>query len=120
MSRENDIHFALRVMMDELESADAIYKLNPHAIQVYERQPGSNGHRVVTYELSEKNLVRYGDHHRLRYDPDRIGKRPGVKTVMLRRVKDFDLQLRGDALAIRLETERGKAQRVLALRGRYD
>lgn len=67
MTRTNDEFFALQSMIDEIHSADAFYFIEDNGLQLYVREKGRNGHKVVSYVLQNRTLSRYGDYYRAKY-----------------------------------------------------
>lgn len=120
MILENDRRFAMRSMIDEIQKADEIYRINPSLIQMYEREAGRAGHKVVSYSLDDGKLCRYGDHYHLKYEADRLGERAGVKNVILERVEGLSFRVEKGVLFVKLSCKDGSEERVVALRGIYE
>ena len=120
MTRTNDEFFALQSMIDEIHGADAFYFIEDNGLQIYVREKGRNGHKVVSYVLQNRTLSRYGDYYRAKYIKEKIGKRPGVRNIILDDVKELHFRREGDLLTIRLTRGGREYTRSVALRGGYD
>ncbi len=119
LNRDNDVSFAMNSMVDELMEADAIYKIQDHAIQFYVREKGRDGHKVVAYILEKDVLSRYGVHDHVKYDKERLNLKRGIRTVLLYKVEDMHFEQDGDALVIHMKCGKQR-DRIVALRGRYE
>ncbi|MDD7363848.1 MAG: type II secretion system protein [Peptoniphilus sp.] len=120
ISGDNDGIFAMESMVDDIQKADEIYRIEPNYIQFYEREKGPEGHKVVSYLIEDGKMCRYGDHYRLKYDPKRIKRRPGVKNVVLADAESLEFREAGGALSVELRSGHRTYRRVIALRGRYE
>ena len=120
MTRTNDEFFALQSLIDEIHSADAFYFIEDNGLQLYVREKGRNGHKVVSYVLQNRTLSRYGDYYRAKYSKEKIGKRPGVRNIILDDVKELHFSREGDLLTIRLTRGGREYTRSVALRDGYD
>lgn len=120
MTRTNDEYFALQSMIDEVHGADEIYFIEDKYLQFYVREKGQNGHKVVSYTLQGDTLSRYGDYYRLKYSKEKIGKRPGVRNIILDEVQDLHFRQQGDLLNISLKRDGIEYSRSLSLRGGYE
>ena len=53
VNRDNDVTFALNSMVDELQGADAVYRIQENAVQFYVREKGEEGHKVCLLYTSD-------------------------------------------------------------------
>lgn len=120
MTRTNDDYFALQSMIDEVRGADEIYYIEHECLQFYVREKGENGHKVVSYLLQDGTLSRYGDYYRAKYDKEKIGRRPGVRNIILDGVENLHFERRGDLLIILLKRGGKEYSRSISLRGSYE
>lgn len=119
VNRENDVTFALNAMVDELLGADSVYRIDEKAIQFYVREPGEEGHKVVSYMLEGDTLSRYAEHYHIKYPKKQLKLRKGIRTVVLNSVEDLSFEKKGDCFVIRLRSG-NETTRVVAFRGSYE
>lgn len=119
INRENDVSFALNSMVDELLEADSIYRIGDNYVQFYVREPGEEGHKVVSYIFEGDKLSRFADHSHIKYPINRLNVKQGTQTVILRHVDGLRFEKRDNCLVIRLRCG-GESKRVVAFRGSYE
>ena len=119
VNRENDVTFALNSMVDELLEADSVYRIDEKDVQFYVREPGEEGHKVVSYCLDGDTLSRYADHHHIKYQKDQLRLKQGTRTILLHHVDDLIFKKKGDCLVIYLRCG-DESKRIVALRGAYE
>lgn len=119
VNRDNDVTFALNSMVDELQGADAVYRVQENAVQFYVREKGEEGHKVVTYIFEGDILSRYAYHSHIKYEKNRLGLAKGIRTLLLKHVDQMTFEKKGDLLEIRLRAGK-ETKRIIALRGAYD
>ena len=119
VNRENDVTFALNSMVDELLEADSLYRIGDKYVQFYVREPGENGHKVVTYLLEKDTLSRFADHSHIKYPVNRLKIRQGTRTILLNHVEGLHFEKKDACLVIRLRCG-DESKRIVALRGSYE